>query len=429
VKSRGETTRLTAARLLITAMTVSVGIFTVFGLVAVGIKMATTAGYQPKALYNTMLSISMIISGLLVLWKIRTSLQRGMVFYALFNMAMVAVMYALDHRLYVELGRDPNVSSVLYVPHIGVLMVALIVGLKAALVTAGGGVVYLIFLSQFTPDPTSVGTPIIIVLALPFTALLVERLLDEVEREAQRAHLAEISLSAMAHDLGNPLTVLSISLELLDRKGEMPPEQRETLLRTIRRNTRTLQHLLDEFREIPRLNEAVSMERVNLHSIVHDVVELYARPMCDRDNQTLHANLQPVKVFGAPSRLGRMTRELLTNAMKYTPPGGQIKVTLQAGEWAILRVSNSGWGIKKEELAHIFDQNWRGSTVSQQGVSGTGLGLYICKNIVENHGGRIEAESEEGKDTSFTIYLSLPKTAATHSPTEVNSVRKETGSQ
>lgn len=409
MKKRGETTRLTAARLLITAMTVSVGIFTVFGLVAVGIKMATTAGYQPKALYNTMLSIGMIMSGLLLLWKIRTSLQRGLVFYALFNMAMVAVMQALDHRLYVELGRDPNVSSALYVPHIGVLMVALIVGLKAALVTAAGGVVYLIFLSQFMQDPTSVGTPIIIAVALPFTALLVERLLDEVEREAQRAHFAELSLSAMAHDLGNPLTVLSVSLELLDRKGEMPPEQRETLLRTIRRNTRTLQHLLDEFREVPHLNEAVSMEMVNLHSLVHDVVELYARPTCDRHNQTLHANLQPVEVFGAPSRLGRMTRELLTNAMKYTPPGGHIKVTLHANEWALLRVSDSGWGIKKEDLSHVFDQNWRGPTASQESVSGTGLGLYICKKIVENHDGRIEVESEEGKGTSFTVHLPLPK--------------------
>jgi signal transduction histidine kinase len=417
VKSRGETTRLAAARLLITATTVSVGIFTVFGLVAVGIKMATTAGYQPRALYNTMLSIGMIISGLLILWKIRTSFQRGMVLYALFNMAMVAVMYALDHRLHVEIGKALDISSALYVPHIGVLMVALIVGLKAALVTAAGGVVYLLFLSQFVPDPMSVGTPIIIALVLPFTALLVERLLDEVEREAQRAHYAEISLSAMAHDLGNPLTVLSVCLELLDKK-EILPEQRETLLRTILRNTRTLQHLLDEFREVPRLNEAVPMEMVNLHSIVHDVVELDARPMCDRHNQTLHANLQPVKVFGAPSRLGRMARELLTNAMKYTPPGGHIKVTLQADEWAILRVSDSGWGIEKEDLAHVFDQHWRGSTASQQSASGTGLGLYICKNIVENHGGRIEAESEEGKGTSFTIYLPLPKTAATHSPAD-----------
>jgi signal transduction histidine kinase len=423
VKSRGETTRLAAARLLITAITVIVGASIVFGLAYVVVKMMTTPGYRPRALYNTMLSIGIVMSGLLVLWKIHTSLQQGLVFYALFNMIMVAAMQALDYRLYVEIGKALDISSALYVPHIGVLMVALIVGLKAALVTAAGGVVYLIFLSQFMQDPMSVGTPIVIAVVLPFTALLVERLLDEVERETHRARLAEISLSVMAHDLGNPLTVLSISLELLDRKEEMPPEQSETLLRAIRRNTRTLQHLLDEFREVPHLNETVSMETINLHSIVHDVVELYGRPMCDRHKQILHADLQPVKVIGAPSRLGRMTRELLANAMKYTPPGGHIKVTLQADEWAILRVFDSGWGIKKEELAHVFDQNWRGSTASQQGVSGTGLGLYICKNIVENHGGRIEAESEEGKGTSFTVYLPLPKTAATRSPSEANPVR------
>ena len=118
-----------------------------------------------------------------------------------------------------------------------------------------------------------------------------------------------------------------------------------------------------------------------------------------------------VEIIGSPSRLSRVTRELLTNAMKFTPRGGRIKVTLHAADQAILRVSDNGWGFKEEELAHVFEQHWRGSSASEGPASGAGLGLFICKQIVESHGGRIEAESQKDKGSTFTIYLPLPGTA------------------
>jgi signal transduction histidine kinase len=98
------------------------------------------------------------------------------------------------------------------------------------------------------------------------------------------------------------------------------------------------------------------MEMMDLRRIVHDVVDLYARPTCEKRGQTLHAHLEPVEIVGNPSRLSRVTRELLTNAMKFTPRGGHIEVTLHAADQAILCVSDNGWGFKEEELAHVFKQ-------------------------------------------------------------------------
>ena len=403
---RGHEARLTAARRVITGITAVVGLSVVIALGMIISMILSTPSRRVTAWHNTLLSTGMVVSGLLALRWIRTSLQRGMVFYALANTGMVAAMYVLNYQAYLRnLVPSYEFSSALYVPHLGILLVALIAGLRPALGTAAGGVAYLLLMSQFMPDPWMVATPIVIALGLPFTATLVERLLDEAEKEAHRARLAETSIEVMTHDMGSPLAVLVSSLEILE--DELLPEQRESLMLAIQRNTDTLRRLLDEFRETPHLDQAARMEMMGLHRIVNDVVDLYARPTCKKRGQTLHAHLEPVEIVGNPPRLSRVTRELLTNAMKFTPRGGHIEVTLHAADQAILRVSDNGWGFKEEELTHVFKQYWRGSSASAGLASGTGLGLFICKQFVESHGGRIEVESQEDKGSTFTIYLPL----------------------
>jgi signal transduction histidine kinase len=424
MENRGEATRLAAAKTIVTALTVLVGLAVIVGLISIFFKLVSESGYRPQNPQNSVVCAAIFVSGLLSLRWSRTSLRRSVVFYSLFNTAIIGMAIAGGYQRYAESGKSYDMSSALYVPHLGILLVAFIAGKRAALITAAGGVIYLIFMNQFLPTWTSLGLPIIIALALPFTAVLVERLLDEVEKETRRARLAETSIDIMTHDLGNPLAVLSASLEMLEER-ELPPEQWDTLMRAIRRNTRTLNNLLGEFRDTCRLSEAIPMRSVNLHSLTHDVVELYARPMCDKRGLTLQANLQPVEVIGAPSRLGRVVRELLTNAIKYTPRGGTIEVTLHATDEVILRVSDDGWGIKEEELTHVFEQHWRGATVSQEDMRGRGLGLFICKSIVESHGGRIRVASQENRGSTFTVHLPLPDAAEESSPLEVEYGREE----
>ena len=422
MEHRGQAARLTAARRVIITITVLVGLSIVLALAMIVIKVTTIPGWRAVTWHNTLLSLGMVVSGLLTLRWIRTALQRSLVFYALSNIAMVAIMYVLDYQAYIRnLISSYDFSSALYVAHLGILLVALIAGLRAALVTAAGGVAYLLLLSRFMPNPGMVATPIVVALILPFTAVLVERLLDEVEREAQRARLAETSLDIITHDLGSPLTVLSTSLEMLE-EDDLLPGQRETLMWAIQHSTRALKSLLDEFREIPHLDGPAQMQKVGLHGIAHDVVEFHARPICERRRQTIHADLRPVEVIGSPSRLGRLMRELLTNAAKYTPSGGHIEIALWAEEQAILRVSDNGWGMEEEELAFAFERHWRGPSASEGSISGTGLGLYICKQIVEGHNGHIEVESQRGQGSTFTVYLPLAKAATASSSSDVNAI-------
>jgi signal transduction histidine kinase len=425
MEHRGQATRRDAARLMIIAVILLMGVSIVLAVALMLTRAMTIPGYRPRAWYNTLLSAGMFVSGLLALRWIRTSVERGVIFFALFCIAAQAMMAVLDYQNYVlRLGRDWDFSVSFYVPHLGILAVALVAGMRPAFVTAVGGVTYLLLVGQFISDPLEIGTPIIIALVLPFTALLVERLLDEVESEARRARLAETSIDIMTHDLGNPLAVLSASLDMLEEQKDSP-DQMDILMRAIRRSTRTLRHLLDEFRETPHMDQVAPMEMVDLTGVVHDVIQLYARPMCKRRGLTLHADLQSVEIVGAPSRLGRMTRELLTNAMKYSSTGGHIEVTLQAEERAVLQVSDNGSGISEEELPHVFEQYWRGSAASQKNVSGRGLGLFICKKIVGNHGGRIRVESRKDQGSTFTVYLPLPGAAVESLSRDVELVKEK----
>jgi signal transduction histidine kinase len=105
-------------------------------------------------------------------------------------------------------------------------------------------------------------------------------------------------------------------------------------------------------------------------------------------------------------------QNLIGNAIRYTPDGGQIEVTLQeAGEYLSIRVRDSGIGIKREDLPHVFDRFYRADTARDRAVSGAGLGLAIAQAIVQAHGGRIEADSG-GLNQGSVFTILLPKSEA-----------------
>ena len=394
---------------MVIGITSLIGAYVVLALAMILVKSLTLPGYFPKAWHNTLLTFGMVIAGLLTLRFFDTSWRHAFFLFNFFCIAALAVMTALEHRMYaVQMGQPFDYEHVLYASHLSVLLVAFILGFKPAWLMSGAVVIYVMWLGALRGDIPGVGLPIFVALALPFTAVLVERLLDEAEKEARRAHYAETSINIMTHDLGSPLAVLASSLDML-RESDLSNDHRETLVWAIQRSTRTLRRLLEEFREFPHLDKAAPMERVNLTDIVEDIVEFYAQPLAQGYGQTLSADLQPVEVIGTASRLSRVVRELLTNAIKYTQRGGHVEVTLQADEQVTLQVSDNGWGIEEDDLAYVFDPHWRGANASPRGISGTGLGLYICKTIAERHGGRIEVESQPDKGSTFTFHLPLPK--------------------
>jgi anti-sigma regulatory factor (Ser/Thr protein kinase) len=117
-------------------------------------------------------------------------------------------------------------------------------------------------------------------------------------------------------------------------------------------------------------------------------------------------------VPGDEDRLGQLIGNLVSNAIKFTPPGGRVTVTMQAVvDYAVVTVTDTGIGIPEADLPHIFERFYRSAGVTSRAIQGSGLGLTISKAIVDAHGGTISAESEPGRGTTFRIRLPLRRAA------------------
>ena len=131
------------------------------------------------------------------------------------------------------------------------------------------------------------------------------------------------------------------------------------------------------------------------------------QPAVQAKGQTLHLGKtsNPPPVLGSRMQLGQLVDNLISNAVKYTPPNGKIRVTLHVEQkQLILRVSDDGPGIPLEEQGRIFEKFYRASNVGRD-IQGTGLGLAIVKTIVDNHRGRIWVDSKPGEGSVFTVVL------------------------
>ena len=118
--------------------------------------------------------------------------------------------------------------------------------------------------------------------------------------------------------------------------------------------------------------------------------------------------VEVAQVQGDPDHLRRLLLNLVDNGIKYTPPGGSVEISLRMDEKsAILRVSDTGIGIAKEDQEKIFRRFYRTTAARAQGESGAGLGLAIARSIVEAHGGRMQVESAMGQGSIFTVFLPL----------------------
>jgi len=151
-------------------------------------------------------------------------------------------------------------------------------------------------------------------------------------------------------------------------------------------------------------------ESVNLVTVIEDVcrnVEVLAE---DKNIEIKLAYMEPAEVIGDGHRLKQMVWTLLHNAVKYTPENGRIKITLQdLDDYAYLTVQDNGIGIPETDLPWIFDRFYRVDKARSRSEGGSGLGLSICKHIVDMHNGEIEVESEVGKGTRFKVRLPKQK--------------------
>lgn len=238
--------------------------------------------------------------------------------------------------------------------------------------------------------------------------------LTEFRAHEEVARLKDDFLAAAAHDLKTPLTTLVAQSQLMQRHALRDPERppdREGLDRMVREAGR-MRRLVDDLLDAARGDQigfVGQLEAVDLYALVSEVIAGASA------GRTVRFEGTPITAPVDADRIRQVVSNLLDNALKYSPNGGDIDVTLTSDEGcAILRVTDYGIGIARDDIPVIFDRFRRAAGVQHVSVTGLGLGLYFCKRIVEEHGGQVAVQSVLGQGSEFEVRLPLlqPQTQA-----------------
>ena len=210
---------------------------------------------------------------------------------------------------------------------------------------------------------------------------------------AQRQLVADAS-----HELRTPLTSLRTNFEVLMSGRELPPEERRRLLDDVVEQIGEMTALISELIELARGAELPrTPEEVRLDVVAAEAVERARR---DRPGVTFATELAPSTVVGVPESLERAIGNLLDNAAKWSPPGGEVEVEVRSGR---VVVRDHGPGIAADDLPYVFDRFYR--SPSARTLPGSGLGLAIVRQVAQAHGGEVRAERAEGGGTRVTLSL------------------------
>jgi two-component system sensor histidine kinase MprB len=215
----------------------------------------------------------------------------------------------------------------------------------------------------------------------------------EESTRAQRQLVADAS-----HELRTPLTSLRTNIEVLASDRRLPPGERERLLKDVVEQLGEMTTLISELIDLARGEQhTAEPEEVRLDLVAADAVERARR---NQPAVTFVTDLEESVVHGVPSTIERALANLLDNAAKWSPPGGDVEVGVRDGT---VTVRDHGPGIDEEDLPYVFDRFYRAS--SARGLPGSGLGLAIVRQVAEAHGGAVVAEGAEGGGTRVVLRL------------------------
>jgi signal transduction histidine kinase len=243
-------------------------------------------------------------------------------------------------------------------------------------------------------------------------------------RQRTRRHLEEVDrqknefLAMLAHELRNPLAPIRNAGELLARTVASEPQARSALA-TVDRQVKHLTRLVDDLLDISRITQGrieLHREPVRLEQVIAQAVEA-VDPLIhqQRHRITVVSSRKPLVVNGDPDRLVQCIGNILTNAVKYTPPNGEIRV--ESGEdegQARVTIADNGVGIPADLLSHVFDLFVQGERTLDRAQGGLGVGLTIVQRLIEMHGGTITVASDgANRGTTFDIRLPLMENTQT----------------
>lgn len=223
----------------------------------------------------------------------------------------------------------------------------------------------------------------------------IQQLMDR-ERESERTKNELIT--NVAHDLRTPLTSVIGYLELLKNDTILPEEKRKEYIRITYNKAKHLEHLIEDLFGFTKLNYgkiSMNVGQVDILQLLTQLLDEFYPNFAEHDmHYEIHSNVRSIPMNGDGNLLARLFENLIGNAIKYGSEGKVVNVGVRLEDTIVtISVINYGYVIPEQELAHIFDKFYRVDQARSSSTGGTGLGLAIAKNIVELHGGTIEARS------------------------------------
>jgi signal transduction histidine kinase len=224
-------------------------------------------------------------------------------------------------------------------------------------------------------------------------------------------HINRFSADA-SHELRTPLTILQLELEEIVQHGKLPAAIVDQIGSALE-ETQRLSRIVENLMALSRLDAGeVRMEKIllNLGELAASTAE-QMRLLAEEKSLTLRCNVDPaVRVIGDQSKLKQVVVNLIDNAIKYTPEGGEVGVVVGSNQGnAFLEVFDNGLGISPDAIPHVFERFYRADQARSRDLGGAGLGLAIVKAICSAHGAQIEVSSQESEGSRFRVELPLAR--------------------
>jgi PAS domain S-box-containing protein len=258
-------------------------------------------------------------------------------------------------------------------------------------------------------DVSLTTSPILGAAGVVVGASIIARDISDRRRTEQ---LKDEFLALVSHELRTPLSSIVAYIELLLDEELKDSNLRRQFMEIIDRNSIRLERLVGDLLFVAQLESAnlsLSMEEVDIVAVATESVEA-ATPRA----QQVHIALMlaacegPLMLTGDPGRLGQAIDNLISNAIKYSPEGGDIEIRVaRVGDGCVIDITDNGVGIATEEQTHLFDRFFRGTQAADLHIQGVGLGLSIVKRIIEGHGGRVDVVSTPGAGATFRLSIPL----------------------
>ena len=216
-------------------------------------------------------------------------------------------------------------------------------------------------------------------------------------------------VSNASHELKTPMATIKILVESMLYQDDMPGELRSEFLTDINKEIDRLSSVVSDLLTLVHIDShklRLRREQMIFADTVRESVKRFT-PLAGKRGQELTIEISdPCEMMADPGKLAQVCYNIIENAIKYTPDGGKISVTLRRmGRDAVLEIADTGVGIPQEDVAHVFDRFYRVDKARSRDTGGTGLGLSIVQQIVRLHAGSVTVTSEQGKGTTFTVQL------------------------